>query len=173
MSSSIVHDLSLLKPFESSPNHLWGPYCTVKPVLPSRITPIKQQDGFPSRTTCVTGIPVLRFKVSVKSEILFYTSWLDGRDAVVFHRYQQVCHCPDHMWPWEVCSCADRIHLPLRARIQAQRTADQLHRWATVGKRGYTSFVHPCSEMSAPNIIKWKRSVCLCGLVPWCLTTAQ
>lgn len=29
-----------------------------------------------------------------------------------------------------MCSCADRLHLPVRAGVQAQRAADQLHRWA-------------------------------------------
>lgn len=40
-----------------------------------------------------------------------------------------------------MCSCADRLHLPVRAGIQAQRAADQLHRWAPVAQRGYTSSV--------------------------------
>lgn len=80
MSGSIVHDLSLFKPFVRSPNHLWDHYCTVKPVLPSRIPPIKQQDMVPWRATCVSGMRVLRLKVSVKSvnhmsELLYDTSW--------------------------------------------------------------------------------------------------
>lgn len=29
-----------------------------------------------------------------------------------------------------MCSSADRLHLPVRAGIQAQRATDQLHRWA-------------------------------------------
>lgn len=40
-----------------------------------------------------------------------------------------------------MCSRANRLHLPVRAGIQAQRAADQLHRWAPVAQRGYTRSV--------------------------------
>ena len=107
----------------------------------------------------------------------------------VFCRYQQVCHHPHHMWPREMCTCADWLHLQLWSRVQTQRTADQLHWYATMRKRwkwsnvgavvmsgkgnaqifynwGPSSSVHPplCTSKSlAPNITQ----------KPWEMTRAR
>lgn len=56
MSGSTVHDLFLDDPFVRAPYHLLEHYSPVKPVLSSKTPPIKQQDGFPWKTTCVNGM---------------------------------------------------------------------------------------------------------------------
>lgn len=56
MSGSTVHDLFLLDLFVSAPYHLLEHYGAVKPVPSSKTPPIKQQDGFQRRTTCVPGM---------------------------------------------------------------------------------------------------------------------
>lgn len=65
MSGSTVHDLFLTDPFVRAPYHLLEYYSAVKPVLSSKTPPIKQQDGFPWKTTCVSGMQFFFFFYSV------------------------------------------------------------------------------------------------------------
>lgn len=69
--------------------------------------------------------PMLR---NLRSQIILFVFQVTTLHIFVpIHRYWQVCHDPLYMWPWEMRFCANGLHLPLRARIQAQCTADQLH----------------------------------------------
>lgn len=70
MSGSTVHDLFLDDLFARAPYHLLEHRSAVKPILSSRNRPIKQQDGFPCRTTCVTGMLFFFFSFF---KIFFFT----------------------------------------------------------------------------------------------------
>ena len=56
MSGSTVHDLFPDEIFVRAPHHLLEHYTAVKPLLSSKTPPIKQQDSYSWRVTCVGGM---------------------------------------------------------------------------------------------------------------------